>query len=223
MIEIKDIHKTYNINKPNAVPALQGVSLSVKQGEMVALMGTSGAGKSTLLHIIGCIETFEQGSYCLDGVDISNLTQKKLAQVRNQKIGFVMQDFALVPDYSVIENVMIPLFFHGDSRKQRHEKSMHALQSMGLESLAKRTVTQLSGGQKQRVAIARSIANNPNLILADEPTGALDSQTANEIMTVLEQLNEVGKTIIIVTHDHNIAKRCERLVNITDGRIVPEV
>lgn len=220
MIKTTNLNKTYNKNKANQVHALKDVNICINKGEMVALMGTSGAGKSTLLHVIGCVERFESGSYEIDGVNVSDYSNNKIAKIRNTKLGFVIQDFALVQEYSVIENVMIPLFFSGDKKKQRKQKSLEALEKVGILELAHRPVTQLSGGQKQRVAIARSIVNNPDILLADEPTGALDSKTSDEILNVFKQLNSFGKTIVIVTHDNSVAKVCERTINISDGEIV---
>lgn len=219
MITIKDLHKTYNYKKSNAFEALKGVSLEISDGELVAVIGKSGAGKSTLMHILGCIDDFESGSYQLDGEEVSGLGERKKSRLRNEKIGIVLQDFALVEDYTAQENVMVPICF-SNNKKQGKYRAYSALKSVGMEEYAGRQVKKLSGGQKQRVAIARALVNNPSVILADEPTGALDSATSDEIMQVFEQLNKDGKTVIIITHDKEIASRCRKVLEISDGKIV---
>lgn len=178
MLKIENLTKTYNYKKSNAFTALKDVSLEVEDGEMLAIIGKSGAGKSTLLHIIGCIDKFEKGSYIIDGTDVHSLSDNKLAKIRNEKVGIVMQDFALIDEYSVIENVMIPLNFSKKKLGKPKELAMKALERVGIANLAKKPVSKLSGGQKQRVAIARAIVNDPSFILADEPTGALDTKTS---------------------------------------------
>ena len=220
MIELKNITKIYNPKKANEFTALKSVSLAINDGEMVAIMGKSGAGKSTLLHILACIDSYQDGEYKIDDTLIKELPEKKLANIRNEKIGMVMQDFALVEDFSALENVMLPLDFSGKKKTNRSELALKALASVGLEELAKKPVSKLSGGQKQRVAIARAIVNEPSFILADEPTGALDTKTSAEIMEVFKELNDGGKTVVIVTHDPNVAKQCGRVVEISDGEIV---
>ncbi len=221
MIEIKNIDKTYNLGKANAFKALSGVSLTIADGEMVAIIGKSGAGKSTLMHIIGCIDDFESGTYILNGEDISKIKEGKRSNIRNKDIGIVMQDFALVEDYTAIENVMVPLFFSKEKNKEsKKERAKAALRKLGIEELAGKRVNKLSGGQKQRVAIARAIVNNPGIILADEPTGALDVKTSAEMLEVFKELNKQGITVIIITHDMEVAKACGRVVEISDGRIV---
>ena len=221
MIEIKNLYKTYNLGKSNAFVALKDISLEIEAGEMVAIIGKSGAGKSTLMHIIGCIDDFEGGIYYLDGEDISKADEKRRAMIRNKKIGIVLQDFALVENYSVIENVMLPLYFSKkkEGRKQRVILAKELLSQMEMEQMADKKVNKLSGGQKQRVAIARAMINNPNILLADEPTGALDVKTSREIMDVFKKLNEEGATIIIITHDMEVAKECNRIIEICDGSI----
>ena len=218
MIEITNLHKTYNYKKSNAFEALKEVNIKIQDGELVAIVGKSGAGKSTLMHIIGCIDNFESGSYKIDGVEVSGMSEKEKSHIRNQKVGIVMQDFALVEDYTAEENVMIPIYFSKD-KKDKKIRAYEALKSVGMEEYLKKPVKKLSGGQKQRVAIARAIINNPSVILADEPTGALDSVTSDEIMKVFEELNKSGRTVIIITHDREIAERCGRVVEIGDGRI----
>jgi putative ABC transport system ATP-binding protein len=220
MLKIENLTKTYNYKKSNAFTALKDVSLEVEDGEMLAIIGKSGAGKSTLLHIIGCIDKFEKGSYTIDGIDVHSLSDNKLAKIRNEKVGIVMQDFALIDEYSVIENVMIPLNFSKKKLGKPKELAMKALERVGIANLAKKPVSKLSGGQKQRVAIARAIVNDPSFILADEPTGALDTKTSSEIMELFTELNKSGKTVIIITHDLTVADKCKRKVEISDGRII---
>lgn len=221
MIEIKNLVKVYNKGKTNEFCALKGIDLSIEEGEMVAIIGKSGAGKSMLLHILAAIDSYDKGSYLVDGVSVGDLKEKERARFRNQKIGIVMQDYALIDEYTIEENVQIPLIFGKvKGNDVRREKIMTALENVGLAELAKKPVRQLSGGQKQRVAIARALVNNPTFLLADEPTGALDSKTSGEIMDVFEKLNQGGKTVIIVTHDMEVAARCGRVIEISDGEIV---
>ena len=221
MIQIKNLVKVYNKGKTNEFCALKGIDLSIDEGEMVAIIGKSGAGKSTLLHILAAIDSYDKGSYLVDGVSVGDLKEKDSARFRNQKIGIVMQDYALIDEYTIEENVQIPLIFGKvKGNDVRREKIMTALKNVGLDELAKKPVRQLSGGQKQRVAIARALVNNPAFLLADEPTGALDSKTSGEIMDVFEKLNQGGKTVIIVTHDMEVAARCGRVIEISDGEIV---
>ncbi len=221
MIQIKNLVKIYNKGKTNEFCALKGIDLSIEEGEMVAIIGKSGAGKSTLLHILAAVDSYDKGSYLVDGVSVGDLKEKQRARFRNQKIGIVMQDYALIDEYTIEENVQIPLIFGKvKGNDVRREKIMTALENVGLAELAKKPVRQLSGGQKQRVAIARALVNNPAFLLADEPTGALDSKTSGEIMDVFEKLNQGGKTVIIVTHDMEVAARCGRVIEISDGEIV---
>lgn len=222
MIEISNVTKTYNPKKSNEFTALKNISLVINDGEMAAIIGKSGAGKSTLLHILACIDSYQSGEYRLGGTLVKKLSEKKSAQIRNEKIGMVMQDFALVEDFSALENVLLPLNFARKKKPNRREKAMNALKSVGMEEFAKKPVNKLSGGQKQRVAIARAIVNEPSLILADEPTGALDTKTSAEIMAVFKKLNESGKTVVIVTHDLKIAEQCSRIIEISDGKIVSD-
>lgn len=220
MIELKNIHKTYNRGMLNEVKALRGVNLKVEQGESLAVMGVSGSGKSTLLHIIGCLDTPTKGEYLLDGKEVSRLGNVELSRIRNRSIGFVLQDYGLVMNDNVFNNVVVPLIFNKEIRsKDRNSLVLNALEAMNIGSYMKTKVGQLSGGQRQRVAIARAIVNDPDIILADEPTAALDSATANEIMNVLQELNDRGKTIVLVTHDVNMANKMRRIVHIADGVI----
>ena len=220
MITLENVHKIYNPRKANEFEALKGVSLTIEDGEMVAIIGKSGAGKSTLLHILACIDSYESGEYKIDDTLVKNLSEKQYAQIRNEKIGMVMQDFALVDDFPCLENVLLPLDFAKHKKPNRKELALAALKSVSMDSMAKKPVNKLSGGQKQRVAIARAIVNQPSMVLADEPTGALDSKTAEEIMHVFKELNHQGKTVVIVTHDMGVAKQCDRLIEISDGKIL---
>ncbi|MEG1394590.1 MAG: ABC transporter ATP-binding protein [Clostridia bacterium] len=220
MIELQNIEKKYNEGKSNEVFALRGVDLSIADGEAVAIMGVSGSGKSTLMHIIGCLDTPTAGEYLLDEKDTRNMTNDKLSSLRNKKFGFILQDYGLVLRDSVYDNVIIPLYFNKSLRgAARKEMVNAALEQLGIADLAKRKVGQLSGGQRQRVAIARAVVNNPDVIIADEPTGALDSVTASDIMSVLVELNKKGKTIIMVTHDKKMAEKMNRIVYIVDGKM----
>ena len=220
MIEIRNLTKTYNYKKSNAFTALKDISLEIEDGEMLAIIGKSGAGKSTLLHIIGCIDTFEKGEYRIDDTDVHKLSDKQLANIRNEKVGIVMQDFALVEEYTVIENVKIPLYFSKKKKGSANMLALEALEKVGIKELARKPVNKLSGGQKQRVAVARAIVNDPSFILADEPTGALDTKTSAEIMELFQKLNDDGKTVIIITHDPGVAEKCKRKIEISDGKII---
>ena len=219
MIALQHIRKVYNLKKANEFEALHDLSLNIADGEMVAVIGRSGAGKSTLLHILACIDSYEDGEYRIDEMLVKKLSERQYARIRNEKIGMVMQDFALVEDFTALENVMLPLDFAKKKKPNRKQLAMDALKSVGMEEMAKKPVNKLSGGQKQRVAIARAIVNQPSVILADEPTGALDSKTAQEIMDVFKALHAQGKTVIIVTHDMGVAGQCERIIEIADGKI----
>lgn len=218
MIELKNITKIYNPKKHNRFRALNGITFSVNDGEFCAIIGKSGSGKSTLLHIIGMLDTFSGGEYFLNGKNVSKFNERAAAKIRARSIGFVKQDFALIDEYSALDNVMIPLYSIKASDKKK--KALLAIEKLGISKLANKEVSQLSGGEKQRVAIARAIVNDPKIILADEPTGSLDSKTAADIMSVFKRLNDDGKTVIIVTHDLGIAKQCDRIIEISDGEIV---
>ena len=223
MITLTNIKKIYNPKKANEFEALHGVSCEIKDGELVAIIGKSGAGKSTLLHILACIDSYQDGEYKIDDTLVKGLTERKYARIRNEKIGMVMQDFALVEDFTALENVMIPLNFSKKKIKGKKEKALAALRSVGIEDLAKKPCNKLSGGQKQRVAIARAIVNEPGMILADEPTGALDTKTSSEIMELFKSLNEQGRTVVIVTHDPKVAEQCQRIIEISDGIIIDSI
>ena len=223
VIQLDDIHKTYHTGEVD-VKAVRGVSLEIREAEFVAIMGASGSGKSTMMNILGCLDRPTQGRYFLDGVDVSELNRDELADIRNQKIGFVFQGFNLLARTSALENVELPMLYmrtHLTSRG-RHERAMQALETVGLANRADHHPNQLSGGQQQRVAIARALANHPALLLADEPTGNLDSQTSIEIMGVFQALNERGMTIIMVTHELDIARYTKRNVIMRDGKVVSD-
>ncbi|MFT3952815.1 MAG: ABC transporter ATP-binding protein [Oscillospiraceae bacterium] len=220
MIRLENVHKIYNPKRSNAFEALKGISMEIGDGELVAVIGKSGAGKSTLLHILACIDSFQDGNYTIDDVLVKKLGEKQYARIRNEKIGMVMQDFALVEDFTALENVLIPLAFSKKKIAGKKQRAKQALEAVGIAALAGKPVNKLSGGQKQRVAIARAIVNDPAMILADEPTGALDSKTGEEIMTLFKDLNAQGRTVVIVTHDPKIAEQCGRIIEISDGLIV---
>ena len=221
MIDIQHLSKRYTVDTLPFL-ALDDVSLSIRAGESVAIMGRSGAGKTTLMNIIGCLDTFDAGSYQLDGVNVAALSDEKLAHLRNEKIGFVMQDFALLTHKSVLYNVKLQMYFDQTPRREMVSKAKTVLEKLGMSAQEKKRVNQLSGGQKQRVALARALVKSPALLLADEPTGALDSQTGKEIMQLLLERNREGVTLIIVTHDEQVAAYCERTIVISDGKIVQD-
>ncbi len=221
MLRIKDLHKSYPIGD-SSLHVLKGINLEVNDGEMVAIMGSSGSGKSTLLNIIGMLDEHDEGDYILDGVEIKNLTEKKAAVYRNKFLGFIFQSFNLINYKNALENVALPLYYQGLRRKARQEKAKFHLEKVGLLDWATHLPNELSGGQKQRVAIARALAANPKLLLADEPTGALDTTTSYEIMEFIQQLNDEGKTILIVTHEEDIAQMCKRIVRLRDGIIMED-
>ena len=221
MLDIKNLNKSYQMGD-SSLHVLKGIDLFAKSGEMVAIMGSSGSGKSTLLNIIGILDEADSGDYVLDGVEIKDLNEKKAANYRNQFLGFVFQSFNLINYKNAMENVALPLYYQGLKRKERQEKAMFHLEKVGLAEWAKHLPSELSGGQKQRVAIARALASEPKLLLADEPTGALDTATSHDIMQFLQQLNDEGKTILLVTHEEDIAKMCKRIVRLRDGVIIED-
>jgi putative ABC transport system ATP-binding protein len=219
MIELRDITKSYRMGALD-ICALCGVSLSVERGELIAVMGPSGSGKSTLLHVLGCLDRPTGGSYTFESREISAMNDDDLALVRNARIGFVFQSFNLLPRFSALKNVEMPLIYSGISAKRRTERAKPVLEQVGLQDRMEHKPSELSGGQQQRVAIARALVNNPSLLLADEPTGNLDSRSGEEILNILVDLNRQGMTIMIVTHDRDIADRCRRIINLKDGRLV---
>ena len=221
MLKISQLHKSYPIGD-SSLHVLKGIDLEVESGEMVAIMGSSGSGKSTLLNIIGILDEADSGEYTLDGVEIKNLNEKKAAIYRNKFLGFIFQSFNLINYKNALENVALPLYYQGLKRKERQEKGKFHLKKVGLLDWAHHLPSELSGGQKQRVAIARALAAEPKLLLADEPTGALDTTTSYEIMEFLQQLNDEGKTILIVTHEEDIAEMCKRIVRLRDGVIMED-
>lgn len=221
MLKISNLHKSYPIGD-SSLHVLKGIDLSVENGEMVAIMGSSGSGKSTLLNIIGMLDEADSGDYILDGVPIKNLNEKKAAIYRNKFLGFIFQSFNLINYKNALENVALPLYYQGLKRKERQEKGKFHLEKVGLLDWAHHLPSELSGGQKQRIAIARALAADPKLLLADEPTGALDTKTSYEIMEFLQQLNDEGKTLLIVTHEEDIAEMCKRVVRLKDGVIMED-
>jgi putative ABC transport system ATP-binding protein len=218
LIAMQGVTKTYDAGEL-AVQALRGVDISIERGQMVAIIGPSGSGKSTLMHILGCLDAPTDGTYRLEGRDVSRMSSFQLAAVRNQKVGFVFQTFNLLPKASLLRNVELPLLYAGITGSERKERAMAALRRVGLAERARHRPSELSGGQRQRAAIARAIVNEPSLILADEPTGNLDTKTGLEILEIFDAMHAKGETIVIVTHDPRIAERCQRLVQIVDGRI----
>lgn len=217
MIQIKNLTKTYNRNQKNAFTALKNITLWISKGEMAAVIGKSGAGKSTLMHILACMDDYDEGEFYFKKKLIKNCPDRVMAKIRNENIGIVMQDFALVEEFTGLENVMLPLDFSRRKIRGKEEKALEALERVGMEEMADQPVREMSGGQKQRIAIARAIVNDPDVILADEPTGALDTETSARILELFLELNREGKTIVIVTHDSGIADQCKKIIEIVDG------
>lgn len=218
IVEMKNVCKTYEQGKLE-VPALQDVNLQIREGEYLAIMGPSGSGKSTLMNLIGCLDQLTSGTYMLDGQDISKCSDNEMSEIRLRKIGFIFQSFQLLPYQSALENVALPLTYAGVSRRERLERAAEMLARVELSDRLDFKPTQLSGGQKQRVAIARAMINHPKILLADEPTGALDSKSGKQIMDLFERLNQEGVTVLMITHDANIAKNAHRMATIYDGRL----
>ncbi len=221
MIEIKDLHKSYKTGS-SSLHVLKGLNLSIKEGELVSIMGSSGSGKSTLLNILGILDEADEGAYLLDGVPIKNLTEKKAAHYRNKFLGFIFQSFNLINYKTALDNVALPLYYQGLKRNERLEKARDYLEKVGLTKWSDHLPNQLSGGQKQRIAIARALASAPKVLLADEPTGALDTKTSYEIMNLIQEINDEGKTILVVTHEPDIAEMTKRIVNLKDGVIIDD-
>ena len=221
MINIKDLHKSYKMGS-NSLHVLKGINFSVSEGELVAIMGSSGSGKSTLLNIIGMLDNYDKGSYKLDNILIKDLNETKAANYRNKFLGFVFQSFNLINYKSAVDNVILPLYYQGIKRKEREKTALDYLDNVGLKNWASHLPSELSGGQKQRVAIARAMVSKPKVLLADEPTGALDSNTSSDVMSLIQKINNSGKTILVVTHEEDIAKMCKRIVKLKDGVIVED-
>ena len=221
MIRIKNLHKSYEMGS-NSLHVLKGIDFNVNEGELVAIMGSSGSGKSTLLNIIGMLDNYDNGSYELDNILFKDLDETKAANYRNKFLGFVFQSFNLINYKSAVENVVLPLYYQGIKRKEREKIALEYLDNVGLKNWASHLPSELSGGQKQRVAIARAMVSKPKVLLADEPTGALDSKTSSEVMSLIQEINNSGKTILVVTHEEDIAKMCKRIVRLKDGVILED-
>ena len=222
LVTLKNVYKIYGEGLESEVRALDGVSLDIDRGEFVAIVGQSGSGKSTMMNVLGCLDIPTRGDYFLDGTDVRELTDKELSHIRNRQIGFIFQQYNLIQSLTVLENVELPLIYQGIKADDRYDMAMEALERVGLANRVKHKPTEMSGGQQQRVAIARAIATRPPIIMADEPTGALDSHTGLEVLGFLQQLNKEGTTVILITHDHGIAATARRVVRLADGKIVDD-
>ena len=223
MIEIRNIVKKYFIGEPNELTVLKGLNISIKEGEFLSIVGQSGSGKSTLMNILGALDRPTEGEYTLDGISLAGMTDNELSAIRNKKIGFVFQTFNLIPRTSALSNVELPMFYKGIGKRQRTERAKELMKLVEMEDRMYHMPNELSGGQKQRVAIARALANDPSIILADEPTGALDSKTGNLVMDIFLKINrEEGRTVILITHNEGLAKRTQRVITLSDGEIVKE-
>ena len=222
LIELRNVYKIYSEGLESEVRALDGVSLEVERGEFVAVVGQSGSGKSTMMNVLGCLDIPTRGDYFLDGVDVRELSDKELSRIRNKQIGFIFQQYNLIQNLTVLENVELPLIYQGIDPIDRRELAMEALGRVGLADRAQHKPTQMSGGQQPSVAIARAISTHPPIIMADEPTGALDSRTGHEVLGFLQQLNKEGSTVILITHDNGIAATARRVVRIADGKIIED-
>ena len=219
LIELRNVYKIYPMGD-EAVHALDGVSLTIDQGEFVAIVGSSGSGKSTAMNIIGCLDVPTSGTYHLGGVDVSTMEDDQQADIRNKMLGFIFQQYNLIPKLSVLENVELPLLYAGVPADQRRERAIRSLERVGLADKKKNLPSQLSGGQQQRVSIARALAGDPSVILADEPTGALDSKTGREVLGFLKKLNREGDTVVLITHDNSIAVKADRIIRLQDGKVI---
>ena len=219
LIELKNVYKIYQMGE-ETVHALDGIDLTIDQGEFVAIVGSSGSGKSTAMNIIGCLDVPTSGTYHLGGIDVSTMEDDQQAEIRNKMLGFIFQQYNLIPKLTVLENVELPLLYAGLSAEERRQRALKALERVGLSDKQKNLPTQLSGGQQQRVSIARALAGNPSVILADEPTGALDSKTGRDVLKFLQQLNREGDTVVQITHDNSIAMKAKRIVRLADGKII---
>ena len=222
LIQLRNVYKIYGEGLESEVRALDGVSLEIERGEFVAIVGQSGSGKSTMMNVLGCLDIPTRGDYFLDGVDVRELTDKELSHIRNKQIGFIFQQYNLIQTLNVLENVELPLIYQGIGAERRRELAQEALEKVGLANREKHKPSEMSGGQQQRVAIARAIATHPPIIMADEPTGALDSHTGREVLAFLQQLNKDGSTVILITHDNGIAATARRCVRLADGKIVDD-
>ena len=222
LITLNNVYKIYGEGLESEVRALDGVSCEIDRGEFVAIVGQSGSGKSTMMNVLGCLDIPTRGDYFLDGTDVRELTDKELSHIRNKQIGFIFQQYNLIQSLTVLENVELPLIYQGMNADDRHDMAMEALERVGLAGRVKHRPQEMSGGQQQRVAIARAIATRPPIIMADEPTGALDSQTGREVLGFLQQLNREGTTVILITHDNGIAATARRIIRLADGKIVED-